>query len=322
MQASPLNVIRLAPAASPSRVISAIAREINAAFALSPKFMPSIMPAPMATMFLSEPPSSTPTTSALVYTRNIDDVSAARACVAIPLVRGGDDRRRRHPDCHLTRQVWAGQDTQSVKRVAAKLLGENLAHAPAAGTLQTFGRAQNDRLLRWACGPEFEDILPERSGRHADDDDLNVGDGLGHVGGHSEIVRERESCEAIHVLNGGVHALRRIPRARPHQRLRSGAREQKRKGRAPTRRPNHRRPPRLAIHACAPPPQFAVIVPQDAKMRLARRSFRRGIMAATPCRHLGKAAGSLFRQEQSRSGPKGYAPPHLSFVSRRRASAV
>src|SRR5207247_851512 len=45
--------------------------------------MPSTAPAPSAMMFLSAPQSSTPTTSAFVYTRNIGVPTSARICRAI-----------------------------------------------------------------------------------------------------------------------------------------------------------------------------------------------------------------------------------------------
>ena len=47
---------------------------MKAAFTLSPIWRPSQMPAPMAMMFLSVPPSSTPTISVLVYTRKTDEL--------------------------------------------------------------------------------------------------------------------------------------------------------------------------------------------------------------------------------------------------------
>ena len=51
---------------------------MKADFAFSPAFMPSPIPAPRATMFLSAPESSTPKTSSLVYTRKLVDISMVR----------------------------------------------------------------------------------------------------------------------------------------------------------------------------------------------------------------------------------------------------
>src|SRR5256885_640830 len=64
--ARPEKVSGLAPAATPSRVISARPRVTMPALALSPNPSPSTMPAASATTFLSAPHSSTPITSALV----------------------------------------------------------------------------------------------------------------------------------------------------------------------------------------------------------------------------------------------------------------
>jgi hypothetical protein len=53
----------LAPFFTASRPISASPRVIRAAMALAPKPQPSEMPAAMATTFLTQPPTSQPTTS-------------------------------------------------------------------------------------------------------------------------------------------------------------------------------------------------------------------------------------------------------------------
>ncbi len=63
--ASPANVSGLAPAAIPSRIISASPRVSSPALPLSPKPSPSAAPAAMATTFLSAPASSTPRMSSL-----------------------------------------------------------------------------------------------------------------------------------------------------------------------------------------------------------------------------------------------------------------
>jgi glycerol-3-phosphate dehydrogenase (NAD(P)+) len=63
---SPENVSELTPIATPKRVISAIPRVISAAFELSPKPIPSHIPAAIAITFFSDPPSSTPLMSLLV----------------------------------------------------------------------------------------------------------------------------------------------------------------------------------------------------------------------------------------------------------------
>jgi drug/metabolite transporter (DMT)-like permease len=64
--ASPANVSGCAPAATPSRVISARPRVMIPAFAESPRPSPSTIPAASATTFFNAPASSTPTRSGLV----------------------------------------------------------------------------------------------------------------------------------------------------------------------------------------------------------------------------------------------------------------
>ena len=61
----------------PSRVISARPRVIRVDLLFWPISMPSEMPAPRAMMFFRVPPSSTPVTSSLVYTRNLGDISVS-----------------------------------------------------------------------------------------------------------------------------------------------------------------------------------------------------------------------------------------------------
>jgi len=63
--ANPANVSGLAPAAMPTRVISASSRVISPALPLSPNPSVSAAPAAIATMFLSAPHSSTPRMSLL-----------------------------------------------------------------------------------------------------------------------------------------------------------------------------------------------------------------------------------------------------------------
>ena len=55
-------------------MISANPLVTNADLALSPASIPSAIPAPRAMMFFKAPPSSTPMTSSLVYTRKDPDI--------------------------------------------------------------------------------------------------------------------------------------------------------------------------------------------------------------------------------------------------------
>ncbi len=60
-----MKVSAFAPSATPSRVISARPRVINAARAFWPSASASAMPVAMANTFLTAPPTSTPTGSSL-----------------------------------------------------------------------------------------------------------------------------------------------------------------------------------------------------------------------------------------------------------------
>jgi len=67
---SPEKVSGFPPITVPRRVISAIPLVISAAFVLSPQPRPSAVPAARAITFFKAPPSSIPSMSGLVYTRN------------------------------------------------------------------------------------------------------------------------------------------------------------------------------------------------------------------------------------------------------------
>ena len=75
MPVRPEKVTGSPPRATPRRASSARPRVTRAARVLSPKPMPSAMPQAMAITFLRAPPSSQPTTSWLVYTRNVPVVN-------------------------------------------------------------------------------------------------------------------------------------------------------------------------------------------------------------------------------------------------------
>ena len=77
MPARPVKVPMWAPCTMPRRVISATLRVIRLARELSPKPRPSDMPTATAMGFFTAPQYSTPTTSSLVYTRNVSLVIAA-----------------------------------------------------------------------------------------------------------------------------------------------------------------------------------------------------------------------------------------------------
>ena len=74
---SPENVSTAPPIFTPSLAISAIPLVMSAAFVLSPYPIPSAIPAARAMTFFKEPPSSIPSISGLVYTRN---TSLANIC--------------------------------------------------------------------------------------------------------------------------------------------------------------------------------------------------------------------------------------------------
>ena len=73
MPAKPEKVIGLAPADTPNLAISDSPRAIKAAFAFTPNSNPSHIPEPIAIMFLSAPPNSTPIISSLAYTLNLEE---------------------------------------------------------------------------------------------------------------------------------------------------------------------------------------------------------------------------------------------------------
>ena len=73
MPERPERVWGSAPIRTARRVTSASPRVINAARALYPHPSPSLTPAAMAITFFTAPPTSTPTTSEVVYTRNLEE---------------------------------------------------------------------------------------------------------------------------------------------------------------------------------------------------------------------------------------------------------
>ena len=84
--ARPPNVSAAPPIFTPSLDISAIPRVINAALVLSPYPMPSATPAASAITFLSDPPSSIPRISGLIYTRNTSFIKSCCKYFAVASV--------------------------------------------------------------------------------------------------------------------------------------------------------------------------------------------------------------------------------------------
>ena len=107
--ASPAKVSGLAPAAIPSRIISARPRVSSPALPLSPKPRPSAAPAAIATTFLSAPASSTPRMSWFTYSRNRRRARRATIRSASARSVGRHDRRRRQVAGDLGGQVGPGQ---------------------------------------------------------------------------------------------------------------------------------------------------------------------------------------------------------------------
>mmetsp|Transcript_44528 Transcript_44528/g.139673 ORF Transcript_44528/g.139673 Transcript_44528/m.139673 type:complete len:213 (+) Transcript_44528:260-898(+) len=109
----PLTVAGSPPMAMVSFCSSSCAFVTYAAIVLMPRPRPSIMPAPMASGFLRAPPSWTPTTSVVLYTRNhrLDSkrwmrsalsnsvqatTTAVGCCVIISLAKDGPERYATH----------------------------------------------------------------------------------------------------------------------------------------------------------------------------------------------------------------------------------
>ena len=140
---SPANVSGFAPAASPSRIISARPRVIRPALPLSPNPRPSAAPAAMATMFFSAPHSSTP-----------DDVGVdveperrrvpTRACDSPREIQvlGADDGRRRQPARDLGSEVRARQRGDAA-RLDACGLGDHFAHPKQRAALEALDEGQH-----------------------------------------------------------------------------------------------------------------------------------------------------------------------------------
>ncbi len=107
--ARPAKVSGLAPAAMPSRVISARPRVISPALPLSPNPSPSAAPAAMATTFLSAPHNSTPRMSLVHVEPELAPAEPGDDPFGERQVRRGDDGRRRQAARDLGRQVGPGQ---------------------------------------------------------------------------------------------------------------------------------------------------------------------------------------------------------------------
>ncbi len=126
------------PRHDPSRMTSARLRVIRLARVLSPKPRPSDMPTAMAMGFLAAPQNSTPTTSALRYTRKVSLLTTAcrrwarsSSSAAITVAEGMSRR-------HLFGVVGPGER----RRRRAGLLGDDLRGPLERRELQTLGERQ------------------------------------------------------------------------------------------------------------------------------------------------------------------------------------
>ena len=95
------------------------------------------------------------------------------------------------------------------------LLREHLAHTRAISPIKALGCADDGGVRRGVPLSKALQVLPERCGGDADDDDVRIGDGLTHMRCDAEVGRERETSEAVEVLAGVIHPLRRFLGARP-----------------------------------------------------------------------------------------------------------
>ena len=80
MPVKPIKVSARPPIATPNRTISAKPRVINPARAFKPKPNPSVIPVAIARIFFTAPPTSTPITSSVEYTRIEPPCTAATTC--------------------------------------------------------------------------------------------------------------------------------------------------------------------------------------------------------------------------------------------------
>ena len=199
LPASPRNVSGSPPRATPSRTSSARPRVTSAAIVFMPKSSPAATPAAMAMTFFTAPPISQPTTSALVYTRNVGPVS--RCCTAAAASRVGEGHRRcrRVAGDHLAGQVRSGEHADRARTDCGEHVGEDLGHPQPGAGLDPLGHAdhdcvRSDRVAR--LGHDRAQVLR----RYCHHDDVGTGHDLVQIAAHTDLSRQRHAWQEQAVL--------------------------------------------------------------------------------------------------------------------------
>ena len=230
MPARPANVSGRAPAASPSRVISARPRAMSDAFALSPSRRPSTPPAASAITFFAAAHSSTPTRSGLTYARKSARVERVLELAGEEAVLARDHGRRRQARGDLLRDVRAGEDGDGAAADARR-------EALAGLRVEALGEAEHRRVARQRL-----DDLAEGLARHGGDDDVDV---AGSVGERDRLgPAEVDALQVAGIPAGRRDRLRLLARAAREDDLVAALEEDARERRPPGARADHEKPHR------------------------------------------------------------------------------
>ena len=193
--ARPMNVPMCAPWITPSRVISATLRVIRLARELSPKPRPSDMPTATAMGFLAAPQNSTPTTSSLLYTRNVSLVTAA--CRARAMLSSAAAITVADGMSRLTSSAWLGPERARPRRT--RLLGDHLRRPLERAQLVALGQGQLQRA-RGAPAEAPARHLAHRLRRHGVHDELGAGDVRVVHGREPQLRGQHDAGKEVRVL--------------------------------------------------------------------------------------------------------------------------
>ena len=261
--ARPANVSGFAPAAIPTRVISARPRVISPALPLSPKPSPSAAPAAIATMFLRAPHSSTPRTSGFVYSRNSRRDS--RATIRSPSAASSDAITADAGRPFAISWARLGPDSAAIRLGSMGLPAARLASAmtsvirssvPFSRPLTTDSTSADVGM----CSADALDGRAEVRGRHGEDDQVGRALERARVAGRPDALWQLDAREAALVAprrsdcRGGFLGV-----AQEHHRL--AARDEDREGRSPGAAPDDGDPRRLPSRVSAPRGRHALPPP-------------------------------------------------------------
>ena len=184
----PAKVSGLAPAAAPTRIISARPRVMSPALPLSPNPRPSAAPAAIATMFLSAPHSSTPRMSRPTYSRNSRRPSRSAIRAASAGSSAATTAEAGRPRAISPGEVGPGQRGDPGRR-DARGLGDDLAHPQQRPGLEALHDRQHVRRRRHERGHArgHRPQVPRRRREH--DQVHGVGEGRG-IGRGDQLVRQ------------------------------------------------------------------------------------------------------------------------------------